>query len=1191
MRRQVTERARSVLWICLLTLLWAPLSYAREESQSPAASDGTESASNAEGANRTQNGSAESGESGESNGAEEAGEPSAAPVVSPVDPNADPDVAELIREIEMFAIRADNYRDDVRRLANFQYEGKRTAIEGEYSTVVDELTLKERLRREEAIERFENFLARYPDNPRYTPDAVFRLAELHFERSNDGYIAALEEYDRRARAFDEGRIEDPPKEPRQDYARTIELFDRLIQRWPDYRNIDGAYYLKGYCLLEMGEGKPAAVAFQRLVDRRPNSRFVPETWTRIGEYHFDYNELPQAIFAYEQVLEFPESPYYDKALYKLAWTYYRNDQYHEAIARFRELIEFSDERAIKTGIAGSDLRAEAIQYLAISLQEEDWDADGLPDPESGLARALRYVKGDREYEVEVLEALAEIYFDSAKYEETVETIRFLIQQFPRNPANPQLHSRMIVALERLRLFDDAFAERDQLAENYGDGSVWIAANAANEKAISDAANLAEQALIQAATYHHTRAQQLKDQAVGGDFSAEQEAIREYQLAALAYERYLQRYPKSDNQYDLSFFYAECLYYSFRFDEAAAQYEEVRDSELGTKYQEFSAFSAIIARENSIKKMVEGGQLPPKRSLTGAAPTEQPDPSAVAAVANDGEVRIIEPEVIPEPVLALVAARELYIAKEFRDPKEPSKRPRVAYKTGELYFDFKEYDKAREWFSWLIDNYPREQVTVYAANSIIESYRVANDWQKMAEWSEIIAQANLGTEEERRALQAEVRTLKVGALFKQAERLFADGDYEKAADEYIRLVTENPGNKFADRALNNAAVAYEKTRRFESATNIYERLYQNYPDSEFAEYALYRVGLNAERFYDFDRAIRTNLLLVNKFPSSEHRAEALYQAALLQEQLQRYRDAAKNFERYADLFPERDDTAVTYFRTGRNYEKLSDTKNMSRIYETFARRYGSDPKNNGMVIEGLARIAEVYKSRNNERAARKAYTRVIDQFNSRGMPRGSFESRYPAEAAFTLIEYDFESYARLKLSGSLSNQGRVIKRMQRELKDLQRRYAEVTGYKSLEWTLAAFYRLGHLYQVFAEALYEAPIPANFGPDEEDMYRTQLEDLAIPIEDKAIEHYELAYGKAREFKIANEWTRRILASLNKYKPSEYPLFKEERRALARASVTPSVLLSAIPVETAPIADDTSPPSAPEDDPAIPVAEPER
>jgi hypothetical protein len=59
--------------------------------------------------------------------------------------------------------------------------------------------------------------------------------------------------------------------------------------------------------------------------------------------------------------------------------------------------------------------------------------------------------------------------------------------------------------------------------------------------------------------------------------------------------------------------------------------------------------------------------------------------------------------------------------------------------------------------------------------------------------------------------------------------------------------------------------------------------------------------------------------------------------------------------------------------------------------------------------------------------------------------------------------------------------------------------------------------------------------------------QLEDVAVPVEDEAVRRFEQALTVARENRIVNEWTRRILAILNKYKPAQYPLLKEERRPM--------------------------------------------
>ena len=57
--------------------------------------------------------------------------------------------------------------------------------------------------------------------------------------------------------------------------------------------------------------------------------------------------LEKAIEAYSKVRAYPDSPYYDKALYKIAWTYYRLDRYDEAVCSFIELVDYADAQKAK----------------------------------------------------------------------------------------------------------------------------------------------------------------------------------------------------------------------------------------------------------------------------------------------------------------------------------------------------------------------------------------------------------------------------------------------------------------------------------------------------------------------------------------------------------------------------------------------------------------------------------------------------------------------------------------------------------------------------------------------------------------------------------------------------------------------------------------------------------------------------
>src|SRR5581483_3644328 len=281
------------------------------------------------------------------------------------------------------------------------------------------------------------------------------------------------------------------------------------------------------------------------------------------------------------------SPYFDKALYKLAWSYYRADNYPEAIKRFDELVVFSDKKKAESGQEGSDLRTESVQYLGISFAEKDWNGDSVDDPEQGLERAEKFYRG-REAEPHVREIFAklgDIYFDETEYFRAVQVYKKTLEKWPFDPSNPKIQDKIVMAFERQRDFANALKEREALARNYGKGTDWYKKNRDNKEAIDKAQDLAENALVQVAVNHHKAAQDLKKICLAAkkpDLACIGKVSSEYAQAALAYEKYLEQYPNSKNTYEYSYNYAETLFFSGRFLEAATAYEKVRDSNLDNK---------------------------------------------------------------------------------------------------------------------------------------------------------------------------------------------------------------------------------------------------------------------------------------------------------------------------------------------------------------------------------------------------------------------------------------------------------------------------------------------------------------------------------------------------------------------------------------------------------------------------------
>lgn len=529
---------------------------------------------------------------------------------------------------------------------------------------------------------------------------------MHFEKANSDYLNSDEAYQEEMLAYEEGERADPPPLPVRDFSKTALLFQRLVDDWPDYEQVDGALYLLAYTKLQTNDEEGARDLLATLVEDYPESGFVPEAWVRIGEYWFSNSDgaddLEKARYAYEQAMQFTDSDFFDKALYKLAWTYYRLDQFDQAITEFKRLVEYSDEEKRRTGRSGSVLRAEAIQYIAVSLAEQDWDLDGAVDDEFGMPRVKEYLAGDEPYEREVLVQLVEYMFDNTRYDIAGDVIHYTLDKYPRDAENPQLHEKLILAMVRDGRQDEAFKERGKLLAHYGPESDWYAyqKRVGREVPLRYANNLVKDNLIQSATWFHEQAQNLKDEAiVRQDEEMLAVAQEQYRNAASAYADFLARYPNDKDVYQWNFYYAECLFYSAQYEPAYEQYKVVRELDLvKNTYQEKAAFNAIKALEFDIQERVERGEIGGRALVGGAAAdareAAQKQVEDTPPAEDDGQLVTIKAEPIPERVTQYVTSMDRYVVLGLKNSSDPELDIKLAFQGGKLFYDYKDYDTAR-----------------------------------------------------------------------------------------------------------------------------------------------------------------------------------------------------------------------------------------------------------------------------------------------------------------------------------------------------------------------------------------------------------------------------------------------------------------------------------------------------------------
>ena len=649
---------------------------------------------------------------------------------------------QLEEEVDRFRESGETFRSTVTSLVRREYLQQRRERDRWYG---EQLEAEERSfneARDTSIRVFEEFVARYPNQPNYTPDAMFRLGELYFERSAMNFQKLYDDAQAAREAGDLTAEDALPTSP--DFTATIEIYKALAARFPKYERSDGVYYLIGYTLNEMGRPEEAVAAWLALVcankyrydpqwqppppnvsaaqqakypaltlDGRPlgapvggafvdpyascrptspEARFVSETWFRIGEFHFDdfgaQNAIELSIAAYSRILENADDRNYNLALYKVAWAYYRASRYPEAIQRFGMLVQWSDDTRRKTGKAGSELRPEAIEYLGIAFAYDDWNENQVPDPSERRPTGLERIQDEnllpqrRDWTPEVYFQLGQVYFDEAKYPEAIAAWRLAIGKWPKHERVPEILNEIAVAHQMYNEFDSAIATRTQLTE-YVQGSGWWNANMDHPEEQRKAEQLAENSLIVTALYHHQRAQQMRQQCV------QQRNVRlcrdsqdEYARAAKAYRGYLERYPNNPQGYELHYNLADALYWSKSYEQAATEYAEVRDSNIDDRYLAESARRVVESVKRISDRDIEEGRL-----LVRDEP-----PAPVGAPPS------VSPVAMPETVQRLARAREIYLTRVSESRDTESVRAAYDYNNALLLYRYGYWPQAEARFT-------------------------------------------------------------------------------------------------------------------------------------------------------------------------------------------------------------------------------------------------------------------------------------------------------------------------------------------------------------------------------------------------------------------------------------------------------------------------------------------------------------
>jgi len=987
-----------------------------------------------------------------------------------------------------------------------------------------------REKRHESMKFLKDILENRKPQGTQKAEMMLRLAELYFEEFRD--IRLDEERNFQAQfdqCFNTPGCNSETMKP--NYAnsdkwadRAIRLYEVIINDYPAYQRADQATFFLASSLAEIGKREDAIDHYKNLVRQYQDSLYRADSFVQIGEYYFDENNAYKALNAYQQATKYKDSPQYAFANYKLAWCYYNVGEMGQAIQTMKGVVQFS-----MTASEGSSeqkrvmLQEEALKDLVRFFA----DAGSMDEAEAYFTKL-----GREELIQKMMKRLAGMYFEQGKFEESIRTYRRLIGQDPQSPDAPEYQNEIIQAYQKMGLKGETEQEIEKLRRNYGKTSAWAKANSANQDAIKDARGYLEKNLRSVAVNYHKEARKL---GTGG------RAVEAYEYAGRAYAVYLDEFPDGKYAYQMRYEYGELLYKLKRYDESYEQYMAVVKIDSKGKESVFCARSAVYAAGEMIKGEKKEGKIVSgnKQNKSEQLPL------------SDWETK---------KLAALDQFSTLY--PDHKDTKG------MIYEAGYLYYDKNRFKDASDRFRTVIGMDPRSKQAMLAANLIVDSFALVEDYANLKDVSKAFYdQESLGNAAFKKEMYGIYESASAQLIAVNYDK---DKDAVKAADAYMAFYGEFPKSKKADIALNNAAAYYNQEGKVAKSMEARGALIENFPESKYYKDQLAFIGYDYETIADFGTSAMWYETLYEKDPEHEKSKDALYSAALFRQAQGDNGKAIEDYQKFRSSYSDDPRAVGIPIDIAKLYAEDGNDKEAANQYYQF---YTSPPAGANADQMYFARLEYglALEKMGDQKKADKHWDATLAAY-AKDLEAGTemtIAVAFIAQIKFKQAQDTFDAYMAKKISGpsrsmSESKTNKVLKDQlvakAKSLGEVEAKYIEIVKMGAGEWGLAALVQAGKAYEDMSDSLVNSYIPSYLTDDQAELYKMGLEDKAYVQTEKAVNAYAQALGEAYKYNVYDDNTAFATRRLGELRPEDFPVLVEELdepRFTARSAVTRSFI----------------------------------
>jgi tetratricopeptide (TPR) repeat protein len=864
----------------------------------------------------------------------------------------------------------------------------------------------------------------------------------------------------------------------------IALYAKLLNKYPLYDRNDQVLYQMSRAYEELGKIKEAMAVMEQLVRKFPHSRYIDEVQFRRAEYFFAHKHYLDAEDAYKSIVNIGVgSSFYELALYKLGWTYYKQELYEDALDRFIALLDHK----VSVGYDFAQTKDEQERkrtedtFRVISLSFSN-----LGGADSVVEYFSRH--GKRGYEDSVYSNLAEFYLDKRRYADASATYNAFVSRNPFHKKAPNFQMRVIEIQTAGGFPSLVLDSKKKFAETYGlNAEYWKYFDATDRP---DVLGYLKTNLTDLAHHYHACYQ---------DSKQAKKKPANFKEALHWYREFLNSFPKDIQSPAINYQLADLLLENHAFGEAAAEFEKTAYGYQTHEKSSQAGYAAVAAYREQL--------------------------NGVAAKNKDAVKRE-------------VVRSSLKFADTF--PKHEKASIVLGAAADDLY-SMKEYDQALATGKKLLKMFPDTDVDVIRSAWLVvghSSYEIEHYSDAEAAYLKVLALLP-----KKDKTRGELVDNLAASIYKQGEQANTAKNYRAAADHYLRVGRMAPTSKIRPTAEYDAAAALIMLKDWEKAAEVLVGFRKNFPGHPLQPEVTKKIAYVYKENNQLSLAADEYERIEKESKDDEIRREALLIAAGLHEKSGDSGRALDVYRRYVDYFPQPVDLNLeTRNKIAEILKTQSDRKSYLKELEQIVAIDASagsarTPRTRYLAGNAALVLAEntyetflavklVKPLKDNLQKKKGLMKKAINRFNS----LMDYESgELTAAAAFYLAEiYAHFSKALLTSERPVLTFDNYRVKPGDTLSTIAKRF---------DCDVSRIVRANNLNKSnFIVAGKKLKIPRGLYPSELEQYDLAIEEQAYPFEEKAIKVHQSNLALITKG-IYNEWIDKSLQKLAKLVPARY------------------------------------------------------